>query len=139
MMVKQQIVRILGAAIVLILLSFAPSVVQAHTGHEHHAAAQAVVHGGHGQAASHEPEQAVTPASVQKAEMGQTETPAPSGRNCIGGCCSYACASCCAAGLPSSLEHLPFPRTTMRVASPPSQTWASRAPASLKRPPKHLA
>jgi hypothetical protein len=45
LMVKRQTMRVLGAAIVLIVLSFAPSVVQAHTGHEHHAAAQAVVHG----------------------------------------------------------------------------------------------
>jgi hypothetical protein len=136
MMVKQRIMRVLGAAIVLIVLCFAPSVVQAHSGHEHHAAAaQAAVHGDDGHAARSESEPAVTPASLQKAEVGQTETPAPSGRNCVGGCCSYACASCCA-GLPSSVEHVPFPRTTMRVAFPASQTWASREPDSPKRPPK---
>jgi len=137
MMVKQRIMRVLGAAIVLIVLCFAPSVVQAHSGHQHHAAAaQAAVHGGH--AAPSESEPAVTPASLQKAEMGQTETPAPSSRNCVGGCCSSACACCCAAGLPSSVEHVSFPRTAMRVAFPPPQTWASRTPASLKRPPKHF-
>ena len=44
-MPKQLIMRILGAAIVLIALSFAPSVAQAHTSHGHQH--QASVHGGH--------------------------------------------------------------------------------------------
>lgn len=138
-MVKQRIVRMLGAAIVLIVLSFAPSVVQAHSGHEHHAAvAHAAVHDTHGQAATSDTGQAATPASSQKSELRQAETPAPSDRNCVGGCCSYACAACCAAGLPDSAAQLPLPRTTLRVAFPPSQTWASRAPDSLKRPPKNF-
>jgi hypothetical protein len=139
MMVKQRIMRVLGAAIVLIVLSFAPSVVQAHSGHEHHAAAaQAAIHGDHGHAASSESEPAVTPASLQKAEMGQPETPTPSGRNCVGVCCSSAFACCCAAGLPASMEYVPFPCTVTRVSFPPPQTWVSRAPDSLKRPPKHF-
>jgi CsoR family transcriptional regulator, copper-sensing transcriptional repressor len=138
MMAKQQIMRILGAAIVLIVLSFAPSVVQAHTGHEHHAAAQAAVQGGHGQAASQESGQAGAPASLQQAQLGQTEMPAPSSRDCVGGCCSFACASCCAAGLPSSVELVPLPRTVMRVSFPSSQARASRAPDSLRRPPKRF-
>jgi len=138
-MVKRQTMRVLGAAIVLIVLSFAPSVVQAHTGHEHHGAAQAAVHGGHhGQAASQESGQAAAPASLQQAQLGQTEMPAPSSRDCVGGCCSSACASCCAAGLPSSVELVPLPRTVMRVSFPSSQARASRAPDSLRRPPKHF-
>ena len=73
-MPKQQIMRILGAAIVLIVLSFAPSVARAHIGHQH----QASVHGGHGQVASqvasHESERPATPASLQQAQWGQAET-----------------------------------------------------------------
>ena len=134
-MVKERIMRILGAAIVLIVLSFAPSVVQAHTGHPHHAGASAAVHSGHGQVASHESRQAATSASLLRAQLGQTEIPAPSSRDCGAGCCSCACAT---AGLPSSVEHLAFPRTIMRVAFLPSQTWASREPGSLKRPPKYF-
>ena len=41
-MLKQLTMRVLGAAIVLIVLSFAPSVARAHIGHQH----QASVHGG---------------------------------------------------------------------------------------------
>ena len=137
-MFKQQIMRVLKAAIMLIVLSFAPSVAQAHTVHEHHAAAQAVVHGGHGQAASHETKQTVAPASFQPAQLRQADMPAPSSRVCVGGCCSFVCASCCAAGLPSYVQLVPLPRITVRVASPPQQTWASRTPDSIKRPPKHF-
>lgn len=134
-MLKQRIMRILGAAIVLIVLSVAPSVVQAHTGLPHHAGASAAVRGGHGQAVSHESQQVATSASLLQAQLGQTEIPAPSSRDCGGGCCSCVCAT---AGLSSSVEHLAFPRTIMRVAFLPSQMWPDREPESLRRPPKHF-
>ena len=134
-MAKQLTMRILGAAIVLIALSFAPSVAQAHSGHDHQAAAaQAPVHDDHATPSQVEP--VVTSASLEMAETGQTDT--SSDRNCVGGCCSYAHACCGAAGLLGAVELVSFPRTTMRVALPPSQRSASRAPDSLKRPPKHF-
>ena len=137
-MPKQQIMRILGAAIVLIVLSFAPSVAQAHTGHQHHAS----VHGGHDQlapeAAWHEYERPATPASLQQAQWGQAGTLPASDRNCTGGCCQFACAACCAAGLPSPVAFVPFPRSITRVAFAPSQIWPNREPESLRRPPKHF-
>ena len=133
-MAKQLTMRILGAAIVLIALSFAPSVAKAHSGHDHHVAAPAAVHDDHATPSQVEP--VVTSASLEMAETGQTDT--SSDRNCVGGCCSYAHACCGAAGLPSAVGLVAFPQTTMRVALPPSQRSASRAPDSLKRPPKHF-
>ena len=137
-MPKQQIMRILGAAIVLIVLSFAPSVAQAHIGHQH----QASVHGVMGQlashAASHASERPATPASLQRAQWGQAGTLPASDRNCTGGCCFFACAACCAAGLPSPVAFVPFPRSITRVAFAPSQMWPDREPESLRRPPKHF-
>lgn len=134
-MLNERIMRILGAAIVLIALSFAPSVVQAHGGHDHHAAAALMAfHGYHSHPAPSHVQPVVTPASLEMAETGQADTSAD--RNCVGGCCSYAHACCGAAGLPSAVELGSFPRTTMRVALPPSQRSASRAPDSLRRPPK---
>jgi hypothetical protein len=135
-MLKQQIMRILGAAIVLIVLSFAPSVAQAHIGHQH----EASVHGGMGQLASHATahasERPATSASLQQAQWGQAGTLPASDRNCTGGCCFFACAACCAAGLPSPVAFVPFPRTITRVAFAPSQMWPDREPESLRRPPK---
>jgi hypothetical protein len=147
-MLKQQIMRILGAAIVLIALSFAPSVAQAHIGHPHLAS----VHGDQGdaasqvafQAASHESERSAKSASLyksaslQQAQWKQAEMPPASDRNCKGDCCLSACAACCAAGLPSPLEFVAFPRAITRVAFGPSQMWPDREPESLRRPPKYF-
>jgi hypothetical protein len=137
-MLKQLTMRILGAAIVLIVLSFAPSVAKAHIGHQH----QASVHGGHGQAAFHaalhESERPATPAALQRAQWGQAGTLPASDRNCTGGCCFFACSACCAAGLPSPVAFVPFSRSITRVAFVPSQMWPDREPESLRRPPKRF-
>ena len=124
--------RVLGAAIVMIALSFAPSVALAHMGHEHHAATQ--LHGGHGPALS----QAATTASatLQQAQWERTGTPTPEGRNCVGACCTFACAACCAAGLPSFVQLVPLPRGSTRVALVRSEIWPDSEPESLRRPPK---
>jgi hypothetical protein len=136
-MLKQRIMRILGAAIVLIALSFAPSVAQAH-GHPHLAS----VHGSQSQvafqAASHQSERPAISASVQRAQWKQAGMPPASDRNCTGDCCLSACAACCPAGLPSPVAFVSFPRAIMRVAFAPSQMWPDREPESLRRPPKHF-
>jgi hypothetical protein len=120
------------------VLSFAPSVARAHIGHQH----QVSVHGGMGQLASHTAahasERPATPASLQQAQWGQAGTLPASDRNCTGGCCFFACAACCAAGLPSPVAFVPFSRSITRVAFAPSQMWPDREPESLRRPPKHF-
>ncbi|UPJ51039.1 hypothetical protein IVB30_06665 [Bradyrhizobium sp. 200] len=133
-MLKQQIMRILGAAIMLIALSFAPSVAQAHISHPHLAS----VHDGQSQAASQESERSATTASLQQAQWKQARMPPASDRNCAGDCCLSACAACCAAGLPSPVEFVAFPRTITRVAFGLSQMWPDREPESLRRPPKYF-
>jgi hypothetical protein len=135
-MLKQLTMRVLGAAIVLIALSFAPSVARAHTGHQH----QASVHEGQGasQAASHEFERLASSASLQQAQWKQAEMPPDSDRNCTGDCCLSACAACCAAGLPSPVAFVAFPQAITRVAFVPSQMWPDREPESLRRPPKYF-
>ncbi|MBA4035771.1 MAG: hypothetical protein C0480_14370 [Bradyrhizobium sp.] len=135
-MPMQLIMRILGAAIVLIALSFAPSVAQAHLGHQH----QSSLHDGHAtfQAAAQESERPATPASLRQSQWNPTETLPASDRNCAGGCCLSACAACCAAGLPSPVTFIPVLRSMTRVAFAPSQMWPDREPESLRRPPKHF-
>jgi hypothetical protein len=137
-MPKQLIMRVLGAAIVLIALSFAPSVAEAHISHPHLAS----VHGGQSQvafqAASHESERSARSASLQQAQWKQAGMPSAFDRNCTGDCCLSACAACCATGLPSPVEFVAFPRTITRVAFGPSQMWPDREPESLRRPPKYF-
>jgi hypothetical protein len=142
-MLKQQIMRILGAAVVLIALSFAPSAARAHVDHPHLAS----VHGGQSQvqfqAASHESKRSakplsLKPASLQQAQWKQAGMPPASDRNCTGDCCLSACAACCATGLPSPMEFVAYPRTITRVAFGPSQMWPDRKPESLRRPPKYF-
>jgi hypothetical protein len=137
-MLKQQVMRILGAAVVLIALSLAPSVARAHTSHPHLAS----VHGGQSQVpsqvASHESERSTKSASLQQALWKQTEMPPASDRNCAGDCCLSACAACCAAGLPNPVAFVQFPRSITRVAFVPSQMWPDREPESLRRPPKYF-
>jgi Flp pilus assembly protein TadB len=135
-MPRQQIMQILGAAIVLIALSFAPSAARAHTSHPHAAS----VHAGHNQpaaqAAAHESGRLAMPASLQQAQWKQARMPNASDRNCTGDCCLSACAACCATGLPSPVPFVAYPRTMTRVAFGPSQMWPDREPESLRRPPK---
>jgi hypothetical protein len=137
-MLKQLTMRVLGAAIVMIVLSFAPSFAKAHGGHEHHAS----VHGGQGQvallAASHESGPSVTSASLQQAQWKQAELPPASDRNCTGDCCLSACAACCAAGLPSPVAFVSLAQAITRVAFAPSRMWPDRVPESLRRPPKYF-
>jgi hypothetical protein len=137
-MPKQLIMRILGAAIVLIALSFAPSVARAHLGHQHLAS----LHNGQGdaaiQAAAQESERVAAPASLRQSQWKQAGTLPASDRNCAGGCCLSACAACCAAGLPSPVTFIPVLRSMTRVAFAPSQMWPDREPESLRRPPKHF-
>ena len=137
-MPKQLIMRILGAAIVLIALSFAPSVAQAHPGHQQHASSD----GGQGhdapQATSHQSDGTATAASLQQAPWNQAGKLPSSDRNCAGGCCSSACTACCVTGLPTGLALVPYPRSTARVGFVPSQIWPDREPELLRRPPKYF-
>jgi hypothetical protein len=135
-MLTQRIMCALGAAIVLIALSLAPSVAQAHVGHPHHAVAH--THGDHGHAMVVHSERSATQAVLQQAQRGQPIAPASSERNCVGACCTTVCASCCAAGLPNFVQLVPFPRSATRVAFVPAEVRPDRAPESLRRPPKYF-
>jgi hypothetical protein len=133
-MPKRRMMGVLGAAIVLIVLSLAPSVAKAHVGHH----APVHVHAGHDHDSVTPSERAATQAVLQQAQQGQTEAPASLDRNCVGACCPSVCASCCAAGLPHIAQLAPLPRLTTRVAFVPSQLTPDRAPDSLRRPPKYF-
>ena len=144
-MMTQRLMQMLGAAIVLIALSLAPSVAKAHSGHEHHVSA----HSGHAHAAFH-PDlakgsinasakgsvKASTKPSIGRIASKLAAMPLAPDRNCVGDCCSAACAACCAAGLPDAVHLVPFAPIIKRVAFAPTRAGASRGPESIRRPPK---
>lgn len=135
-MLMQRMICALGAAIVLIVLSLAPSVAQAHVLHRHHV----VVHAqdDSGQAAFDSSERAKPSAVMQQAQRDQTREPASSDtdRNCVGACCASVCAACCAAGLPASSQFVPLFRPATRVAFVVDRQGPDRVPESLRRPPR---
>jgi hypothetical protein len=133
-MLLRRMICAVGAAIVLIVLSLAPSVAQAHVLHRHHAVVD--VHGGHGHAASDQSAPTASPAVLQQAQPGQTDERDASDRNCVGACCASVCASCCAAGLPSLVQFAPLSRSATRLAFAHSEIGPDRAPESLRRPPR---
>ena len=129
-MPKQQIMRILGAAIVLIALSFAPSVAQAHTSSAISTRHPFMAARAKRASVSHASERSATSASLQQAQWKQAGMLPASDRNCTGGCCLFACAACCAAGLPSPVAFVAFPRAITRVAFAPVTDVAATASPS---------
>ena len=132
-MTKRLTIRVLIATIALIVLSFAPSVARAHIGHQH----QASVHTNHDHTASQEADRSSSSASLQQSQWKESGTLPASDRDCVGSCCSFACAACCAAALPAPVELAPFSTAIKRVALAPSLIGPDRKPESLRRPPKH--
>ncbi|MET0675105.1 MAG: hypothetical protein ABW175_04845 [Bradyrhizobium sp.] len=135
-MLMLRVICALGAAIVLIVLSLAPSVAQAHVLHRHHVIVHA--HGDHAQAAFDASSPSKSTAVLQQAQPNQAGEPASSDsdRNCVGACCASVCAACCAAGLPASVQFVPLSRLATRVAFAVYRFGPDRAPESLKRPPR---
>ena len=135
-MLMQRMICALGTAIVLIVLSLAPSVAQAHVLHRHHVIVHA--HGDDGKAAFDASSPSKSTAVLQQAQRNQTGGPASSDsdRNCVGACCASVCAACCAAGLPASTPFVPLSSTSTRVAFAVYQRGSDRAPESLRRPPR---
>lgn len=118
----------------LIALALAPAMAQAHSGHQHHASAHSGH--GHGHVVSQPSEQPAAAAWLQVSQQKEIGALPASDRNCVGDCCSFACAACCAAALLSPLEPETFAPSTTRLAPAPSQVAASREPESIRRPPK---
>lgn len=134
-MMMQRLLRILSAAIVLIALSFAPSLAKAHNGHSHHASVHQAH--GHGHTVSAQADHSGAPLMFQQSAQKEAGALPASERNCVGDCCSFACAACCAAALLSPFEPENFSPTITRLTFALSQAVASRAPESIRRPPKH--
>lgn len=123
--------------IVLIALSFAPSAADAHAGHGHVPAVKVEMPDSPS-AAQKAAEPKPAQAQIQIVKQASSDTPSKR-KNCNGLCCGAACAACCVASLSDFSDAAPGWRSLFRLVFPSGPGWESRAPDSLKRPPKTFA
>jgi hypothetical protein len=138
-------VRILGAAIVLIGFSIAPSAALAHPGHAHAGPAPTALQ--LSSDAKDAPRQATRKASPpEKALPAQLKT-SPGLHSRLSDtsgchdriCCSGApCAACCAVAIPELAASMP-PTASAALTIPDDPARGSLDPDGLRRPPRFLA
>jgi hypothetical protein len=131
MMFLGTILRMIGMAVVLAVLSFGSSAANAHSGHQH----QAVHHESVASIAVASTDQAVLSAAAE-AKLDQDGDRSSPERPCLSGCCSSASGPCCPSGLPSVSLSVPYLQIVSRVSFPPSQAGVRRTPESFERPPR---
>ena len=132
MSLTHQVLRLLGAAMVLIALSLAPSVASAHAGHDH----------GNGSVpVASDPQPAKGAAGprleLASASTSQVDARLPSG--CAGQCCSSApCTACCAVAAVTVCEPIPPLGRVVVGLRDPDRLWQLH-PDGLRRPPRFFA
>ena len=107
MALRHRIIGLIWAAVLVIAVQFVPSIVSAHSGHEHHAAAAAgATHAGTVKQQAHQAaERATNEAALTEPEQQDRKTSTPSGGACTGGCCGTGL-GCCGAVLTDSTASL---------------------------------
>jgi hypothetical protein len=135
---KLQLSRILGAAILLIALSFMPSVANAHGGHDHGSQpAASTPHHSEGVAASGQIADEAGQAELSQAESPSTSPSKTAG--CNSGCCTGAACGACVGmafmGVPVLAPPVSASSMVLLDASPSS----SLPPEGLRKPPKSFA
>lgn len=139
------LLRMIGAAILLIVVQFASVAANAHVGHGHTTDGQHVQ--GHHQAPgtaaviAHaiSSEAALAQPAAQAEETFQNTPGAlPSDSDaCVMGCCS--CTGCCAAALVVASPHLPPKACSPRVGFVRTLSVPGADPRGLRKPPRSLA
>jgi hypothetical protein len=144
------LLRIIGAAILLIAVQFAPVAANAHVSHGPDAHHQAHSLHAHGTVAGiphrvsseqHSPAKSVLQTqSAAKAEAAVQNAPGalPSESDaCVMGCCG--CTGCCAAALAVASPHLPPKACSPRVGFARALAVPGVDPRGLRKPPRSLA
>jgi hypothetical protein len=123
-----QVLRLLGAAMILIALSLAPSVASAHAGHDHGSAPVA---------SDTQPSKGVSHTEAASTSIANFDAHLP--RGCTGQCCSSApCTACCAvAAATVSQPSPPLGHVIMGLRNP-DRLWQLH-PDGLRRPPRFFA
>ena len=136
MKLKRQIMRIAGAAIILIALALAPSAANAHAGHSHTTAdSSASAPSAKGEVKA---SLAVKSTTALTEEASASVPQRTDCKSCDGGCCAAACVACCVATLGPAAGKPPY-RATLGLHFPSTQSWDSIAADSLLRPPRTFA
>jgi hypothetical protein len=138
MAMRHHLERILGAAIVLIALLAAPTVVSAHTGHIHAVPANHAVTSESSDAVSVQTIAKVSPAELRNSTG--SHSPSSGGSGCHGeGCCSGTpCTACCAVTVPSGAATEP-PTSSAPLIHSDSRANGGLDPDGLRRPPRFFA
>jgi hypothetical protein len=144
------LLRIIGAAILLIAVQFASVLANAHVGHgpdAHHQAHSLHAHGtvtGIPHTVSSEQESAAKSVlqtqSAAKVEAAVQNAPGPMPSDsdaCVLGCCG--CTGCCAAALVVASPHLPPKACSPRVGFARALSVPGVDPRGLRKPPRSLA
>ena len=140
MALRHRIIGLIWAAVLVIAVQFVPSIVSAHSGHEHHAAAAAgVTHAGTVKQQAHQAaERATNEAALTEPEQQDRKTSTPSGGACTGGCCGTGL-GCCGAVLTDSTASLFHVAGRGPLIEPILDQLGGIDPDTLARPPRPLA
>ena len=133
---KHHLVRLIGAAFVLIALSLAPSIAVAHAGHDH-GGRTALTHAAPGDHARSSNDAAATHMEFASAAISDFQTRVL--LDCAGQCCcGVPCTACCAVAVPAVFEPSPpLGRAPIPLWNR-SLVWQLH-PDGLRRPPRSLA
>ena len=138
MALRHRIIGLIWAAVLVIAVQFVPSIVSAHSGHEHHAAAGATHAGTVKQQAHQAAERATNEAALTEPEQQDRKTSTPSGGACTGGCCGTGL-GCCGAVLTDSTASLFHVAGRGPLIEPILDQLGGIDPDTLARPPRPLA
>ena len=140
------LLRIIGAAMLLIVVQFASVAANAHAGHGHALDGRHQAHGhhAHGTAAGNAPsissaETAAANRAVEAAAAAQNTPGAPSSDvdACVMGCCGYT--GCCGAALAAVSPSLPPKACPLRIGFVRLVSVRGVDPQGLRKPPRFLA
>ena len=125
---------ICGAAVLVFVLAFAPSIAQAHPGHGSHAPAHVSAQDQQATVDKAQSKNAAASVEVELVSSGQTGPGA-----CLGHCCDGASHACCGFLLPQGLnDHGPvWRRSSERIGSAPAPRGLT--PDALRKPPRFFA
>jgi len=140
MALRHRIIGLIWAAVLVIAVQFVPSIVSAHSGHEHHAAAAAgATHAGTVKQQAHQAaERATNEAALTEPEQQDRKTSTPSGGACTGGCCGTGL-GCCGAVLTDSTASLFHVAGRGPLIEPILDQLGGIVSDTLPRPPRPLA
>jgi hypothetical protein len=144
------VLRMIGAAILLIAVQFAPIAARAHSGHGHepdghqlqaqhfHAHGAAAATAAHATSSDHAPAAPAEPAAQVEASAQNSPDAQPSTANaCVMGCCGST--GCCGAALAAVSPSLPPKACPLRIGFARPISVRGVDPQGLRKPPRSLA